>query len=66
MMMPVMDGRKAIDAMLKIRPDLQFIAITGLMQPGEIAQGAHATQIEVLRKPFTPVKILETLARVAV
>ena len=63
MMMPVLDGRKAIQAMLQIRPDTRFIAITGLMQPGDIGPGISPSQIEVLRKPFPPEKILELLAR---
>ena len=65
MMMPVLDGRKAMRAMLQIRPDTKFIAMTGLMQPCSFAQEPHADQIEVLKKPFTTEKALETLARVA-
>jgi CheY-like chemotaxis protein len=61
MVMPVLDGQKAMRAMLQIRPDTKFLAITGLMQPGDLAQEAHASQIRVLRKPFTSPKVLEAL-----
>ena len=64
MMMPVMDGTKAIPAMVQIRPDTRFIAITGLTLPPELAQQPYSAQIEVLGKPFTTEKVLETLARV--
>jgi PAS domain S-box-containing protein len=65
MMMPVMDGTKAIPAMVQIHPDTRFVAITGLALPAELAKQPYASQIEVLGKPFTSEKVLETLARVS-
>jgi two-component system cell cycle sensor histidine kinase/response regulator CckA len=64
MMMPVLYGYKAIPLMHQIRPDTQFIAISGLMQPADLAQTAPTARVEVLRKPFTGQKALETLARI--
>ena len=63
MMMPVLDGKKAIEAMWRIRPDMRFISISGLGQSGDFEQGPHAPRVEILRKPFTAEKILETVAR---
>ena len=63
MMMPVLDGRKAIHAMAQIRPDMEFIAMTGMMQPGDFSTESYAAQIEVLRKPFVSEKILDAVAR---
>ena len=64
MMMPVLDGYKAIPAMRQIRPDTKFVAISGLLQTADLAQTAPGLQIEVLRKPFTGQKVLETLGRI--
>ncbi len=64
MMMPVLDGKKAIQAMWQIRPDTRFISMSGLAQPSDFEQGPHAARVEVLRKPFTSEKMLETVARV--
>ena len=63
MMMPVLDGYKAIPLMHKIRPATKFIAISGLMQTADLTQTAPTAQIEVLSKPFTVQKVLETVAR---
>ena len=64
MMMPVLDGYKAIPAMHRLRPDVKFIAISGLIQTAELAETAPGVEIEVLKKPFTGQKVIETLARV--
>jgi DNA-binding NtrC family response regulator len=58
-----MDGTKAIPAMVEVRPDTKFIAITGLALPDELVQQPYSAQIEMLAKPFTSEKVLETLAR---
>ncbi len=65
MMMPVLDGKKAISAMRQIRPDMRFISISGLAQASDFETGPDAAKVEVLRKPFTSEKVLEALARVA-
>ena len=65
MMMPVLDGKKAIQAMWQIRPDMRFISISGLAQAGDFQPGPGGPQIQVLSKPFTAEKILETVGRAA-
>ena len=64
MMMPVLNGKKAIQAMSQIRPDMRFISISGLGQPDDFESGPNAPRVETLSKPFTTEKILETVARV--
>ncbi len=63
MMMPVMDGHEAMHAMLQIRPDARFIFISGLMQAADRPPHLRSAHVEVLSKPFTSDKVLETLAR---
>ena len=63
MMMPVLDGTKAMQAMREIRDDARFIFISGVMQPGDRVPSLRSAQIEMLRKPFTGDKVLETVAR---
>ena len=65
MMMPVLDGKKTIQAMRQIRHDARFILISGLAQTNDLDQSPNGAKIEVLRKPFTSETVLETLARVA-
>jgi signal transduction histidine kinase/ActR/RegA family two-component response regulator len=64
MMMPVMGGQDAIKAMRRVRPDVPFIAISGLMQAREICDDNGGDRPVLLQKPFTSDKILETLQKV--
>ncbi|QYM78011.1 PAS domain-containing protein [Horticoccus luteus] len=62
MVMPGMDGPTAIRELLKLRPDLPIVAMTGL---DSTKQGAVARQWvrDVLPKPFTADQLLRTLRR---
>ena len=63
MMMPVLGGKKAIKAMRRIRSDVPFIVISGLMQASEIAE-ENGFRPVLLQKPFASDKFLETLQKV--
>lgn len=64
MMMPVLDGYKAIAAMHQLRRDTNFVAMSGMMQAEKYEQIATLTKIEVMNKPFSGQKVLETLTRI--
>ena len=64
MMMPVLDGYQAIPAMRELRPDIQFVAMSGMIQADKFEQISAAAKIEILNKPFTGQKVLETLTRI--
>ncbi|MCX6904879.1 MAG: ATP-binding protein, partial [Verrucomicrobia bacterium] len=64
MMMPGLDGTKTMKAMRQIRPDVKLIAISGMMQAGESGQEKDGDKVAVLKKPFNPEKVLETLDKV--
>ena len=64
LMMPGMDGYKAIPAMHALRPDAKIIAMSGMIQADKFEPLAAKTQIEVLNKPFTGQKVLETLTHI--
>jgi CheY-like chemotaxis protein len=64
MMMPVLDGYKAIAAMQQLRPETHFVAMSGMLQPANLPQTAAAPKIELLNKPFTVQQVFETLTRV--
>ena len=64
LMMPVMDGYKAIPAMRELRPDIQFVAMSGMIQAEKFEKISAGAKIEILNKPFTGQKVLETLTRI--
>ena len=64
MMMPGLDGNKTMKAMRQIRPDVKLIAISGMMQAAESGQETDGEKVAVLKKPFNPEKVLETLDKV--
>ena len=61
MMMPVMDGKKAMHAMRQVRRDTKFIAISGLAQAVPTAEEVGEASLTILSKPFTSDKVLATL-----
>jgi two-component system cell cycle sensor histidine kinase/response regulator CckA len=58
-MMPVMDGIKAIAAIRAIKPETKFILISGLACEDDHKLGLNKN--EILRKPFSTDKLLETI-----
>jgi two-component system cell cycle sensor histidine kinase/response regulator CckA len=63
MMMPVMDGPKTIKALKKMRPEMRFVAVSGLQQTDEIKQQFAALGIPFLAKPFNTEKLLVTIKK---
>ena len=59
--MPVMDGPKAIRALRRVRPELRFIAMSGLQQSDKIKDLIQAQELLFLPKPITTEKLLLTL-----
>lgn len=60
--MPLMDGPAMISALRKIDATTRIIAMSGLMNPGQIAQLENFRIEGFLTKPFTAEKLLTTLA----
>jgi CheY-like chemotaxis protein len=63
MMMPVMDGPKTIKALKKMRPEMKFVAVSGLQQTDEIRQQFAAMGTPFLPKPFNTEKLLLTVKK---
>jgi CheY-like chemotaxis protein len=63
MMMPVMDGPKTIKALNKMRPEMKFVAVSGLQQTDEIKQQFATMGIPFLPKPFNTEKLLTTIKK---
>jgi PAS domain S-box-containing protein len=63
LMMPVMDGPTAIQALRKIGPGVRIIAASGLTSPQDIG-GEELGERAFLAKPYTKQQLLQTLARV--
>ena len=61
MMMPILDGPKAIRALRPLCPDLRFLAVSGLQQNDTIKQLLDQEKIPFLPKPVTTEKLLEAL-----
>ncbi len=64
LMMPVLDGYKAIPAMHKIRPETKFVAMSGMIVAEKFEPLTALTKIEIMNKPFTGQRVLETLTRI--
>jgi two-component system cell cycle sensor histidine kinase/response regulator CckA len=63
MMMPVMDGPTAIRALKQQQPDLQFIAISGLMQSDKLKEQSGGAEISFISKPFHTESLLKQLRK---
>jgi PAS domain S-box-containing protein len=64
LMMPVLDGYRAIAAMHQLRRDTKFMAMSGMIQAEKFEALAAITKVEILNKPFSGQKVLETLTRI--
>jgi CheY-like chemotaxis protein len=62
MMMPVMDGKAAIVAIRKIRPDVKIIAVSGLASKEQLASPSEEEVQAFLTKPYTAENLLKALA----
>ena len=63
MMMPVMDGPRTIRALKNIRPDMKFIAVSGLQQSDEIRKQLASYGVPFFAKPVTSEKLLLALKK---
>jgi PAS domain S-box-containing protein len=63
MMMPILDGARAIAAMRKIRSDVPMIVMSGLAQGAQLPADANGSAPLLLGKPFTAERLLETIQR---
>ena len=61
--MPVMDGPAAIRALKHQQPDLQFIALSGLMQSDKIKEQLGGAEIPFIPKPYAIENLLQTLRK---
>lgn len=61
MMMPVMDGPTAIDALRKIDPAVKVIGVSGLGPESVLTKGGELSVQVFLKKPFTTELLLTTL-----
>jgi PAS domain S-box-containing protein len=61
MMMPVMDGPKAIRILKEQNPNLRFIAISGLMQAEALRDQLGDNSIVFVPKPFTTERLLKAV-----
>ena len=61
--LPGTSGKETLAALLKRRPDLRVILVTGAM---EATTDEHATQdtVSILLKPFTPTELMMTVKTV--
>ncbi len=64
MAMPYMDGASLIRALRKIDPDVQIIAMSGLMSAGQTAELRSQNIQQFLTKPFTAEALLNVLAEI--
>ena len=64
MMMPVMDGPKTIQVLMRINPEVRIIAASGLNANGMVAKAANAGVMHFLPKPYTAEALLQTLQTV--
>jgi two-component system cell cycle sensor histidine kinase/response regulator CckA len=66
MLMPVMDGPCTIRALKAQQPGLQFIAISGLMQPEKLKEQLGGDEISFIAKPCAPENLLQALRKAIV
>jgi two-component system cell cycle sensor histidine kinase/response regulator CckA len=60
-MMPVMEGNAAIQALRKIRPNVKIIMVSGLTQNGNANSQTDRHPPTILLKPYTADKLLYAL-----
>jgi two-component system, cell cycle sensor histidine kinase and response regulator CckA len=61
MMMPVMDGPKTIWVLKNLRPEVRFIAVSGLPAGEKVRDKLQDLVFAYLAKPVTPAKLLKTV-----
>ncbi len=61
MMMPVLDGPGVIRVILKIKPDLPIIAVSGVDAQAKIDNLQSGRKIHVLQKPYTAQMLLQAV-----
>ncbi|HQZ97433.1 MAG TPA: PAS domain S-box protein [Pyrinomonadaceae bacterium] len=64
MAMPYMDGAALIRALKKIKPDIQIVAMSGLLSEGQTSELLDLKVDAIISKPFTAEKLLGTLTSV--
>lgn len=64
MAMPYMDGASLIRALIKMKPEIKIVAMSGLISDGKSAELAELHIDNILSKPFTAEKLLTTVAMV--
>jgi PAS domain S-box-containing protein len=62
--MPGMNGRQLAEAALRLRPELRVLYVTGYTDDEIVHHGVHASQIEVLEKPYSPVALLTRVRQI--
>ncbi len=60
--MPVMDGPTMITEMLKLRPDLPVIAVSGLSEQQHMSEGTGLHGIQILSKPYSTDQLLQAVS----
>jgi len=63
-MMPEMEGKTAIQALQRINPQVQIVAMSGMKSATAIAQATNSSIQGFLPKPFTAEELLKTLRKV--
>lgn len=61
--MPGMHGNEVADRVRALRPDLPALFVTGHAQPVLDFHGIHATDLDILQKPFTETALLTRVRR---
>ncbi len=64
MMMPVMDGRATIHALMRIDPEVKIVAASGLKANGESAKVSVPGVKYFLAKPYTAETLLKTIRKI--
>jgi PAS domain S-box-containing protein len=64
MMMPVMDGRATIHALMRINPEIKIVAASGLKANGESAKVSVPGVKYFLAKPYTAGTLLKTIRKI--
>jgi PAS domain S-box-containing protein len=64
MAMPYMDGVEAIRAIRKIDPQARFVAVSGFLEYDRLVETTGCSSLTLLHKPYSPDKLLQTLAGV--
>ncbi len=62
MMMPIMDGHSTIQALLAIKPEMNILAVSGLIDTSGL-KAKYGKQVSNLAKPYTADTLLLTLSQ---